>query len=168
MNFTLVTIPAQPLWIQFLGPIASIIAAMVAGYFAYRLQGLQKALGASQIEVAQASKDVAKAQADIALDKLKLDLFNRRFDLYTEALRIAVETVKSYNSPPFVPIPFERLDRLNKASFVFSPEAANRIDMIRATAENIGVYSERFKKMQQEGSPQLDAQGELSLLRSEN
>lgn len=154
-------LPVQPTYLQFLGPGATVIAAIVAGWLAFRLQGLQAAIGASQVEVAQASKEVAKLQADLAFDTLKLNLFNRRFDLYTEALKITVETVNSYYSGHIVPITYERLDKLNEAAFVFSSEPASRIETIREAVENMSVYSARLEKMRQEGSPQVEAQEQL-------
>lgn len=94
MNSTLVMLPVEPMYLQFLGPGATVIAAIVAGWLAFRLHGLQATIGASQVELAQASKTIAKLQADIAFDTLKLNLFNRRFELYTEALKLAVEAMK--------------------------------------------------------------------------
>jgi hypothetical protein len=162
--FTFMTTPAQPIWLQVLGqlgPVATLVAAGVAGWLAYRLQQLQKAIGQSQVEVAQASKEVAKLQADIAFDKLKLDLFNRRFDLYTEALKITADIFKQHQSGGVEPISYERLDKLNEAAFIFSPDAANRIETIRAAAENIGIYRARLETMKQQGSPNLEAQEKL-------
>jgi hypothetical protein len=155
------TTPAQPWWLPFLGPGATVIAAGVAGWLAYRLQQLQAAIGKSQIEVAKASQEVAKKQADIAFDKLKLDLFNRRLELYNEAKKMALETVNGYYSGVSKPIPNERLDRLHEAAFIFSAEAANQIKAIRAAAEKCGVYSAHLKKTKKEGSPQTEAQEEL-------
>jgi hypothetical protein len=161
VNFTLVMLPVQPTYLQFLGPGATVIASIVAGWLAFRLQGLQAAIGASQIEVAQASKEIAKLQADVAFDALKLNLFNRRFELYTEALKIAVETMNSYYSGISVQVTYERLDKLNEAAFIFSSDPASRIETIRAAVENIGVYSARLEKMKKEESPQVEEQEKL-------
>lgn len=106
-------------------------------------------------------KKSLKRRLIIAFDKLKLDLFNRRFDVYTEALKISVDTVQSYNSGTNNPIPNERLDKLNEASFIFSSDAADRIGRIRSAAENIGVYRARLETMRQQGSPNLNAQEEV-------
>jgi hypothetical protein len=65
--------------LQALGPLATLFAALVgagaATFIGLRLQWLQAAIAASQIEVAKSSKEIAASQRDIALDKLKLDLF---------------------------------------------------------------------------------------------
>jgi hypothetical protein len=169
VNFTFVTIPnlvEGSWWLPYLGPGATVFAAVVAGWLAYRLQRLQAAIGKSQIEVAEASKEAARVQTWIAFDKLKLDLFNRRFDVYTEALKIAADTWGS-PSAGSGPVTYERLDKLHEAAFIFSEEAAKRIEIIRAAAENILVYSAHLKKLKQEGkqegSLEVEAQNDLIL-----
>ncbi len=62
---------------DFAGPLATVIASVVAALFAY-----------AQVSVAKAQKDIAKSQAEIALDKLKFDLFEKRYEIYMVTKRL--------------------------------------------------------------------------------
>lgn len=63
--------PTIPLWLEFLRAIAPVIAALIAGFVAWRF-GLKQTANSEQ-------------QAKTAKDKLRLDLFEKRLTVYEAA-----------------------------------------------------------------------------------
>jgi hypothetical protein len=93
--------------LQALGPLATILAAIIA----VLVTGI---LGLAQWRI-------ARAQKDIAYDKLKLDLFDKRYAIYQAALSLSRQFMPSNKQ-----IPSDRLDELHdmllEASFFFSAD----------------------------------------------
>jgi hypothetical protein len=93
--------------LQALGPLATILAAIIA----VLVTGM---LGLAQWRI-------ARTQKDIAYDKLKLDLFDKRYLIYQAALSVSRQFMSSNKQ-----IPSDRLDELHdmllEASFFFSAD----------------------------------------------
>jgi hypothetical protein len=89
----------------FAGPVATVIASIVAAVFA------------------TAQWCVAKAQKDIAYDKLKLELFEKRYAIY-EAAKELIEYILQGNGGRVEDVAFMRKHyiTLDEARFFFGPE----------------------------------------------
>jgi hypothetical protein len=61
---------------DFAGPVATLVASVVAVFVTRRL-------GLRQVEIAQQQAKIAQQQADLAGEKLRHDLYNRRFEIFT-------------------------------------------------------------------------------------
>lgn len=102
--------------LQALGPVATILAALVAVV-------VTGALGFAQWRI-------ARAQRDIALDKLKLELFEKRYAIYQAALDLCRALRPSYKRIPYEE--FGELQyKLQEAMFLFSPKVVALTDRLR-------------------------------------
>lgn len=77
---------------SFAGPIATVIAAGVAAWFAWRL-------GTGQLDIARQQAETAKQQAELAAVRLQHDLFDRRFSIYEVTVNLLLEAVRQKNIP---------------------------------------------------------------------
>jgi hypothetical protein len=164
-----VVVPAPPSgWLPYLTPVATVLAAGSAVWLGLRLQRLQKAIAASQIEVAMAAKEVAESQRDIAMDKLKLDLFNRRYALYRKAIIIARDTARSYLDGTAFSFTEEDFAELDEAAFLFSKEGASAFATISHAANDVKVFASSLERMKSEGNPNADDHEMAMLQRLKN
>jgi hypothetical protein len=132
VNFNFVIMPTPAWYVQWLGPTATLVAALVGGWLAIRLQRLQAAIATSQIAVAQSAKGVAESQRDIALDKLKFDLFEKRYAIYSAAKRAIFEIVKMDRSRDEVIR--ENIEVTTESIFFFRAESVAAFESIKTRA----------------------------------
>jgi len=142
--FNFVIIPPPNGYAQYFGPAATLIAAIVGGWLAFRLQRLQAAIATSQIAVATAAKDVAQSQRNIAYDKLKLDAFKERYVLYVAARNL----IKYLRNPGEPYINREKvaewLEKLDESPFFFAGTAKALLDQVSTLAEEfMSIDSQR-------------------------
>lgn len=67
-----------PLWLQALGPLATIAAAGSASYVAWRI-------GKAQMRINDAQREIAAWQRDIAKRRVQMDLNDKRYEVLLAA-----------------------------------------------------------------------------------
>jgi hypothetical protein len=77
-------------WHDFAGPLATVLASVVAVLVTVHL-------GRSQAQIAREQARIAKLQADLAKTRLNHDLYDRRFILYTATCALLSRVVEKNN-----------------------------------------------------------------------
>lgn len=77
-----------PLWLQVLGPVATIGASIAASVIAYRF-------GQAQVRINDAQREIAASQRDIAKRRVQMDLHDKRYEILRAARELMGEALRS-------------------------------------------------------------------------
>ena len=107
---------------DFAGPAATMIAAIAAGFIAYRL-------GQAQATAAQSQAATAKRSWETANERVVLDLFERRIAIF-ESIRSVVSSILRTGQPTHDDY-FAYLQAIDRVQFYFGDEVQEYIEHIR-------------------------------------
>jgi hypothetical protein len=116
---------------DFATPVASLVAAAMAAWFAWRL-------GRGQMRIAEEQAQVAKVQARLAEDRLRFDQFDKRykiFDAVRQLIQVALYEAfkKEFVLDSVTPLYLQ----LHEAPLFFSKETCDFIDSVRKDCQRL-------------------------------
>lgn len=109
-------------WKDSAGPIATLGAAIAAGWVAYQL-------GHAQISVAETQADIARRNWETANEKVVLELFERRLAIYDAIRDIIGEVTRTGVSPD--EILHKYFKALDHVPYFFGEEVQNYLESVR-------------------------------------
>jgi hypothetical protein len=128
---------------DFAGPVATIIAAMVAVFVTWRL-------GSGQQSIAEQQAITARQQANTALDQLRYNLFQKRYSIYKCGIDLIRLLENGIQNPTDI-VPF--LETLDEARFFFADEVCQLLDALKKSSEQLAMaYGELHRLKESEHS----------------
>jgi hypothetical protein len=134
-------------WHDFAGPLATVIASIVAVIVTIHL-------GRSQARIAQEQARIARQQADLAVIRLRHDLYDRRFALYTSAISLLQRIIQKNNVDDLDIVTFLRETETATAQFLLDQ---NLVEYFNSLWENARRMQRLNRRIEHEKNDEVRA-----------